>query len=148
MKLQKGLWFALLVVLLLLGCTAKEKGPKIVVEDPWARSSPKVAEMGAIYLTLINQGSEPDALVGARTDACRKIEIHETYKKEDGSMGMRPVQGGKIALSPGEKVQLKPGGLHIMCIGKQIEFKPGTTFQLTLEFEKHEPLTVTVEVRK
>ncbi len=138
----------LLFALGLAACTAAPKGPKIEVQDPWARSSPMAAEMGAIYMKLANKGSEADALIGASTEACKMVEFHETYQKEGGAMGMRPVEGGRIPLPPGETVELKPGGLHMMCMHKQIPFEPGTKFQLTLTFEKHEPITVEVEVRK
>ena len=51
-------------------------------------------------------------------------------------MGMRPVEGGSIEIPAGEKVELKIGGLHIMCIGKLVDFDSGVILPLTLEFEK------------
>ncbi len=136
------------MALLGLAACQSTQGPKLKVEDPWARSSPMNVEMGAIYLKIRNEGNEADALVGVQTEACKKAEIHETYQKEDGSMGMRPVEGGRVPLPPGETVSLEPGGLHIMCMGKQVPFEEGTRFSLTLTFANHEPITVEVEVRK
>ncbi len=141
-------WVISLVGMVFLGACQAARGPRIVVEDPWARSSPMVTEMGAIYLTLRNTGSEEDALIGVETGACEKAEIHETYQKEGGSMGMRPVEGGRVPLPPGETVVFGPGGLHIMCMGKKVDFQEGTRFSLTLRFEKYDPITVDVEVRK
>ncbi len=140
--------FSVLVLLMTLVACQQTKGPKLQVEDPWARSSPMNVEMGAIYLKIRNDGNEADALVGVQTEACKMAEIHETYQKEDGSMGMRPVEGGRVPLPPGETVSLEPGGLHIMCKGKQIPFEEGARFSLTLTFATHEPITVEVEVRK
>lgn len=143
----KGL---LLLWMTLIGLSAcqQAQGPKLRVEDPWARSSPMNVEIGAIYLKIRNEGQEADALVGVQTAACKKAELHETYQKEDGSMGMRPVEDGRVPLPPGQTVSLEPGGLHIMCMGKQIPFEEGTRFALTLRFVRHEPLTVEVEVRR
>ena len=140
--------FWVVISLVLFAACSKTQRPRLVVEDPWARSSPMATEMGAIYFTLRNTGSEEDALIGVETSACRKAEIHETYQKEGGAMGMRPVEGGRVPVPPGQTVVFAPGGLHIMCIGKQVDFQEGARFSLTLKFEKHDPITVEVEVRK
>ena len=62
-------------------------------------------------------------------------------------MGMRPVQDGYIALPKGEMVELKVGGLHLMCIDKQQEFNAGDTIPVTLEFEKAGTIEITAEIR-
>lgn len=37
----------------------------IVVEQPWARATPKGAKTGAAYMILYNKGASADRLVGA-----------------------------------------------------------------------------------
>jgi copper(I)-binding protein len=123
-------------------------GSPIAIESAWARSAPAAADTAAFYLTIRNSGAEPDALIGARSAACRAAELHESYQAGSGMMGMRPAPGGSIALPARDKVELKPGGLHIMCIGKQAEFRAGVTLSLTLHFQKAGDQTVEVEIRE
>ncbi|NPA06567.1 MAG: copper chaperone PCu(A)C [Chloroflexi bacterium] len=148
MKRSLGFVLTLFALLALAACSgSKAEGPKIVIENAWGRPSPKVATAGAFYMTIRNEGSEDDALIGADSDACGTIELHESYMKEGGAMGMRPVPGGKIVIPAGETVELKMGGLHIMCIDKQIDFQPGTKVKLILHFEKSGDIPIEVEIR-
>jgi len=57
-------------------------------------------------------------------------------------MKMRPVAGG-VEIKPGETVQLKPDGLHLMFVGLKQPLKKGEQVSGTLEFEK----SGTVEVQ-
>ena len=148
---RRNIWFGLVLsALLALGLAAcqKAQGPQIEITDAWGRPSPKVATAGAFYMTIRNTGTEDDALVGADSDACGTVELHESFKTPEGAMGMRPVEGGKIVIPAGETVELKMGGLHIMCIDKQVDFTPGTKVQLTLHFEKSGDIPVELEIRQ
>jgi copper(I)-binding protein len=60
-------------------------------------------------------------------------------------MGMREV--AQIDLPAGETVRLEPGGLHIMLLDLVEDLEPGDTFELTLDLDNGDDLTVTVEVR-
>jgi periplasmic copper chaperone A len=65
----------------------------------------------------------------------------------DGAMmSMREVP--EIALPAGATVELAPGGLHLMLIDLVEDLSPGDTFELTLEFEQADSVTVTAEVRE
>jgi copper(I)-binding protein len=59
-------------------------------------------------------------------------------------MKMRAVEA--IAVPSGQKVELKPGGMHIMFMGLKAPLGEGDTFPLTLRFEKAGEVTVTVKV--
>ena len=49
-------------------------------------------------------------------------------------MRMRPVQD--IVIAPGQTVELRPGGLHIMMIGLSAAMNQGSRVPLTLRFER------------
>ena len=146
-RLLRALVFMVAVMTALAACQ-KAAGPQIQVEDAWGRPSPKVATAGAFYMTLRNTGNEDDALIGASSDACGTVELHESFKTAEGAMGMRPVEGGKIVISAGQTVELKMGGLHIMCIDKKVDFTPGTKVKLVLHFEKSGDMPIEVEIRQ
>ena len=50
-------------------------------------------------------------------------------------MKMRPVSGG-LEIKPGQTVELKPGGYHLMFMGLKEQLKAGETVKGTLEFAK------------
>ncbi len=144
-----GTIVAIVILLLALNaCNAAPAGPQIKVEEAWGRPSPQMMMTGAFYMKLNNSGSEADALVQASSAACNVTEIHESLMNADGTMGMRPVEGGKLAVAAKSVVELKPGGLHVMCIGKTEAFEVGKTISLTLTFEKSGAQTVEVEIRQ
>jgi hypothetical protein len=96
---------------------------------------------------LTNNSDNEDALVSVSTDACGMVELHEMYDKGEGVMGMRPVAGGTIPVPASGSAELKPGGLHIMCMGKQVDFAAGTEIPLTLTFENAGEMAVTAVIR-
>jgi hypothetical protein len=135
-----------LLVLSLAACQAS--GPEISVEGAWGRPSPKVATAGAVYMTIKNTGGEADKLLSAESSSCGVVELHESYDKGDGVMGMRPVEGGNIEIPAGGEAMLKMGGLHIMCIDKLDDFQEGAILNFTLNFEKTDPMTIEVLIRQ
>ncbi|HEX5211339.1 MAG TPA: copper chaperone PCu(A)C [Pseudolabrys sp.] len=104
------------------------------IGHPWARATPKGATVGGGYLTLTNNGTAPERLIGGSTAAAKGFELHE-MKMEGGVMKMRPVTGG-IEIKPGQTVTLDPNGYHVMLVGLKDQLKQGSRFKATLDFEK------------
>jgi hypothetical protein len=48
---------------------------------------------------------------------------------------MRPLTGG-LEIKPGQTVELKPGGYHVMFVGMKQQLMAGEHFKATLEFAK------------
>jgi copper(I)-binding protein len=119
-------------LLLAASMTAIAAGPATIeVEHPWARESPPSVPNGAAYMTLVNQGRQPDQLLGVTGDVADKIELH-AHLEEGGMMKMRQVD--KIEVNPGEPTVLQPGGLHLMLIGLKKPLVAGQKFTLQLNF--------------
>ena len=138
-----------LFLLVTVGCaTSGGNAGEIVIENVWGRSSPMVAHNGAFYMIVTNDTGEDDELLAAKTDACGTVELHEMYMKENDVMGMRQVPGGTIPVPAGETVELKVGGLHVMCIDKQAAFEVGDKIPISLEFANAGEINVTAEIRE
>jgi hypothetical protein len=60
---------------------------------------------------------------------------------EGGVMKMRPLPAG-LEIKPGETVELKPGGFHMMLTGLTQPLVQGQTEKATLKFEKAGTLEV------
>jgi len=142
--------WALVVLAMALGTAtfACRQGGGIEIADAWGRPSPSVATTGAFFMTIINNGTEDDALIGATSPACGTVELHESSMNDEGVMAMRPVAGGKIAVPYGRFVELAEGGMHVMCINKLEQFTEGAELELTLQFENAGDMTIDVEIRE
>lgn len=111
--------------------TAMAQTGGVEIKDAWARATPGGAENGAAYLTLL--APTGDRLTAVTSPAAGKAQLHE-MTNDGGIMKMREVTA--LDLPPGQKVTLKPGGLHIMMTGLKQPLKPGQSVPLTLRFEK------------
>jgi periplasmic copper chaperone A len=103
------------------------------IGGPWARATPKGATVGAGYLTITNKGTETDRLIGGSAAPASRFEVHTTVM-ENGVARMRQVTG--LEIKPGETVELKPGGMHVMFMGLKQPLTNGQTVKGTLVFEK------------
>ncbi len=116
----------------------------LTIVDPWARASAGRAKSGAVYMTIHNNGSVADRLVGVETAIARMASIH-TMRMEQGVMKMRPLK--TLDIPPGASVQLRPGGIHVMLMGLHAPLTQGQTIPVTLRFERAGkiPIEATVE---
>lgn len=135
---------ALALMITGFGAMAQSSGG-ITVESIWARATPPGAKTGAVYLTLANNGTADDRLVGASTPFAGMAGLH-TEIMANGVMEMRPVKS--VDVPPGGKAVLKPGGRHIMLMELKQPLKQGGHFPLTLRFAHAAPMTVQVEIAK
>ncbi len=124
------------------GCETKQamEGP-VAAEAPASAGleirEPQVTltpDAGAVYLTVVNPGSQSDRLLRVETAAAQVAEIHESIE-ENGVVRMvaRP-EGFEIAA--GETLELQPGGKHIMLMGTQVPADAAGPIPLTLHFER------------
>lgn len=104
------------------------------IEAPWLRATPGGAKVAGGYLRITNTGREPDRLLGGSLPMAAKAEVHE-MSMEGAVMKMRPVEGG-LAIGPGQTVELKPGGFHLMFMDLTGGLKEGDGVKGTLTFEK------------
>lgn len=146
---MKRLFGFLLIIAILVGtgCTSAGQTGTLEVIDVWGRNSPNAAQNGAFYLVIDNNTGQDEQLLGAETNACGTVELHEMYMKENDVMGMREVPGGIVELPSGESVEFKVGGLHLMCIEKQEAFDLGNKIPITLKFANAGEMEVTAEIR-
>jgi copper(I)-binding protein len=121
------------------------KAGALAIHHPWTRATPAGARVAAGYLVIENSGSEPDRLLGGSSEAGRAVEIHEMAENE-GIMTMRALAEG-LLVPAGGKVELKPGGLHLMITGLKRQLVEGEMMAATLVFEKAGRIDVEFEVQ-
>ncbi len=116
----------------------------IQIEQPWARATPPGAQVGGGYVTITNNGTEPETLLGGSSPVAEKVEVHE-MSVENGVMKMRPLPDG-LEIKPGETVSLAPGGYHLMLIDLKEPLKQGEQVPATLKFAKAGDVPVMLSV--
>jgi periplasmic copper chaperone A len=115
----------------------------LMVTGAWARATPPGADVGAAYVSVENRGGADDRLVSAASPLARSITLHRTVEA-DGLAQMRPLEAAEVPA--GEKLEMRPGGAHMMLSGLQAPLKAGDAVPITLIFEKAGALTVSVAV--
>ena len=121
------------------------KAGSLVIKHPWARATPKGAEVGGGYTVIENNGDNPERLIGASFEDAKSVELHAMEMK-DGVMTMRPAEGGIVIPAHG-RIEFKPGGLHMMFIGLKEQLKEGDEVSGTLVFEKAGTVAVDFEIQ-
>ena len=111
---------------------ASDEAAGITVENVRANMT-LPTDTGSFWMAITNHSSSDDALTGAAVNGCGVVELHNMFM-EEGVMVMRPVEGGQIPIPAGETVELKPGGLHVMCLQKAAPLELGTKVNVSLTF--------------
>ena len=114
------------------------------ISGAWARAMLPGQPVGGGYLTIENTGAQADRLVAVTSGASPDIQIHE-MKMEGDVMKMRQLSEG-LEIPAGGKVELKPGGYHLMFMAVPGPFKEGGMVKVTLKFEKAGEAEVTLPV--
>lgn len=138
----------LVLSLLLLGAVAlahnHEKGD-IQIRHPWSRATPAGAKVGVGYMEIRNRGAQSERLLGASSPLAQRVEMHVT-RREGEVMKMRQVESFEIP--GGERVELRPGGGHLMLVDLTRPLKMGERVPLTLRFERAGEVEIEMEVQE
>ncbi len=161
--------FLTLIALLLLGAcampvqpTADQQSSETMPVEELAMDAPEIVpgeltiadvranmtlptDTGSVWLTVLNGTDTDDALLGADVPGCGVVELHN-MKMENDVMVMYPVEGQRIPVPSGEVVELKKGGLHVMCMQKEAPLEAGSTLDMVLHFENAGDVPVTADV--
>ncbi len=92
---------------------AGEPSP-VQITDAWVRQLPPGQPNTAAYMTITNTGNDPVELVAASSPLARGAEFHRT-REVDGYLRMERLEA--LSLAPGQRLELSPGGVHLMLLG-------------------------------
>jgi copper(I)-binding protein len=140
MKLSRSILNAAICAALTLA-SATAAHAQVTVKEPWVRGT--VASQKATGAFMQLSTTEAVRLVEARSGAAKIVEIHE-MRMEGDRMMMKAVPG--IDLVPGQMLELKPGGFHVMLIDVVKPLNAGDKVPLTLVLEGKDRKRIQVEV--
>jgi periplasmic copper chaperone A len=134
-KITMRMALAAAVIASLMSTTAiatDYKVGSIEIMNPWTRVNPKGSKDGVGYMTIKNNGTTPDRLIGGTVDAAGGVELHSMLM-EDGGAKMRELKD--IEIKPGQTIEFKPSGSHAMFVGLKRPLSKGEHIKGTLAFE-------------
>lgn len=137
-------WMVALLASLFSLPVAAESNTSLEFENVWVRAMPPFQPNSAGYLTLTNRGESAVAIVSASSNVAESVELHVT-REVDGMMRMEKLQG--LAVAPGERVELAPGGKHLMLFGLAFRLVPGDDVEICLQLITDEEVCTDAEVR-
>ena len=83
----------------------------VTFDDAWVRGARPGSSVAAGYCSITNHGADAVTIVEFRLAGSGRVEMHETQTM-DGVSRMRPF--GPLTITPGQTVDLAPGGKHLM----------------------------------
>ena len=116
----------------------------IEISAAWVRPAAVGAETAA-YFTITNHGPA-DTLIAVHAPIAASSMIHQAATDSGGMTGMSMVSD--VPIPAGGRVELQPGGMHVMLTGLTSLLAAGTTVELELAFEHAGIVRVTTAVRE
>lgn len=130
---------------LLTGCGGSDGADSdaasaVEVADAFLGETPE-GKAAALYLTIEQRGGD-DRLVGVTTDVSEIVGTMPATLDMDDAMTDRSIGSD---LPAGSTLVFAPGRDHLMVIDVARGLAPGDTVEVTLQFERHAPVTVEAE---
>lgn len=131
MRVRFGEGFLALAVIGLFALPVYAADAEIKVEQAWARASIGTSRPAAAFVTITNTSKHAMILTSLTSSVAGMVEVHKTVK--DGTV-IKMVPAGPIEIPAGGRLEMAPGGYHIMLIALTRAVKKGEILDLTLHF--------------
>lgn len=133
------------VAVLVAGLGVAEAQAPLTASGAWVREPVPGRTVTAGFVVIENPGAADIQVVGASSDVAGTVELHEMVRSGD-MMKMAPVKS--IVVPAKGKVELRPGGLHLMLFELKKPLKEGDTVTLTLTTDSGATVQASAAVRK
>lgn len=119
----------LIVVVALAACISPMTQAQVNLDHLWVRAMPPTQTMTAAYGQITNTGEAPLTITGASSNIATDTTLHESRQTDDR---MTMVAVTNKTLAPGEVLELKPGGFHLMLMGVKVMPAEGSEVEICL----------------
>lgn len=100
-------------------------------------------ESSAVYMQIENSGASAVAIAAANTTAAHQVEFHRSVIVDDIAR-MEKVE--TLVIPAGQRLELRPGGLHIMLRQLKTDLNPGSSIGLHLELASGEMIQLSIPI--
>jgi copper(I)-binding protein len=115
---------------------------EVKAKDAWVRGTVPAQTTTGAFVTL--ESTDDAKVIGVKSPAAKTAEIHSSGMK-DGVMHMHAVES--LALPAGKRVELQPGGYHVMLMGLAKALGEGDAVPLVFTIEDARGKRTTLEVK-
>ncbi len=140
LRLEMNRWAILVLASLFSSATL---AGDVIFERAWARATPPGAANGAVYGLLTNRGTTNEVLVSVSTDAAKMAMVHQTRHSENMT---HMDHAERMSLAPGDTIQFKPGGTHVMLMGLKHALDEGGEVRVRFRLESGDDIDVIAKV--
>ncbi|MEM7778917.1 MAG: copper chaperone PCu(A)C [Pseudomonadota bacterium] len=116
----------------------------ITVENARVVLAPVEGNPAALYFDFIYEGERRFSLDRFSVAQAESAVMH-AFSEYGGQMTM--MEAVPVAVRSGEKVEFKPGDLHVMVMGPSPELTPGSTTEVTMKVSGGDTHVFEAEVR-
>ena len=116
----------------------------IKIENTWSPEAPPVVKVMAGYMKIHNLSNKDIKVQSAKSNLFNKVEIHLTQMK-NGMMNM--IKQESLNIEAKSHIELKPGGLHMMLMGRLKPISKGSVIPVTLTFDNGEKININLNVK-
>jgi periplasmic copper chaperone A len=127
---------------------AVAQSPALQIQNPWVRLVPN--KTTAAYMVITNPSARPIRIMGFSAAIATRAELHQTQSVDPNDhmgmdhsnmpgiegaevTGMREVK--EIVVPARGKLELKPGGTHLMLVGLKQTLSAGQKVRIVLRLE-------------
>jgi len=142
MSCAKNFTYISFIYLLLV--SAAFSAGSLSIENAWSPEAPPVAKVMAGYLKIKNNSNNDIKIQSASSNLFNRVEIHLT---EMTNGMMRMIKQENLNIKANGHIELKPGGLHMMLIGRKQPVKKGSIIPVTLTLDNGEKTTINLMVK-
>ncbi len=116
----------------------------LLLDGAYARATVPGQEVGAAYLTIENTGAAADRLMGASSSVARSVVLHSS-QMDQGMARMH--HEASLEIPAHGRVEMMPGGLHLMLEDLKKPLREGETLRMKLKFEHAGEVDIAVPVK-
>lgn len=116
----------------------------IKIENAWSPDAPPVVKVMAGYMKIHNMSNKDIIIKSAKSELFKKVEIHLSEMKYGM---MRMTKQENLNIKARSHIELKPGGLHMMFMGKLKPVKSGSIIPVSLSFDNGEAIQINLKVK-
>ncbi len=102
-----------------------------------------MGEASAVYMQIENGGDSALVIAAAKSSAADLVEFHRSVIDKDIAR-MEKVE--TLVIPAGGRLELRPGGLHIMLRQLKTDLKPGSSIGLHLELASGEMIQLSIPI--
>ena len=143
-KFLFGIIMASIGAFVVTAADAGDLSKDIFISKAWVQAMPPSQTTTAAYMSITNNSSQEAVLVSASSDIAGVTEIHQ-MSQMNGMMKMAMISNLHI-LAQG-KVELSPGGFHIMLINLKKPVNKGDIVPITLHFQDGSVIVVNAQAK-